>query len=53
MKIMDNGIVRDMTPEEDEEFIRWHENVPPPGSEEYEATVEDYEAALKELGVKL
>ena len=53
MKIMDNGKVRDMTPEEEEEFMRWHENVPPPGSEEYEAPAEDYEQALADLGVRV
>ena len=30
MKIMDNGIVRDMTPEEEAQFIAIHEAMIPP-----------------------
>ena len=43
MKILDNNVVRDMTAEEIEMFSCLH----------YEATAEDYEAALAEMGVEV
>lgn len=50
MKIMINGIIRDMTAEEEAAYLadRATDGEPPE-----EATSEDYEAALNELGVKL
>ena len=30
MKIIDNGVIRDMTPEEEQEFIEMRENLPNP-----------------------
>ena len=43
MKIMDNGIVRNMTAEEEAAFIN--------ASNKAEASSEDYEQALQQMGV--
>lgn len=43
MKILDNGIVRDMTPEEEQRFLESVEND--------DATESDYIDALNDLGV--
>lgn len=54
MKILDNNIVRDMTEEEIEEFLRMKEETDEPfeGYTE-EATAEDYQTALAEMGVEV
>ena len=44
MKIMDNGIVRDMTEEEERAFME--------ASIENDAAISDYENALSDLGVR-
>lgn len=37
MKMSDNGVIRDMTPEEEDAFFAWHENMGCPSEEdEYE-----------------
>lgn len=30
MKICDNGVIRDMSPEEEAAFLEWHANLPEP-----------------------
>lgn len=47
MRILDGNIVRDMTPEEETEFISFHASLP-----EIPADAKDYENALSDLGVK-
>lgn len=47
MKININGITRDMTPEEEAEFVRIAAEM----QTEYEATEADYQDALREMGV--
>lgn len=37
MKVCDNGVIRDMTPEEETAFYEWHENMGCPSeADEYE-----------------
>lgn len=45
MKILDNNVVRDMT---EEEVAMFHHD-----EKDREATEEDYQAALREMGVKV
>lgn len=53
MKIMENGIIRKMTVEEEEAFIADHENMAAPWDEQNEeASSSDYENALVEMGVQ-
>lgn len=51
MKIQIDNIVRDMTPEELAEYEEWKRTIPTPVSGD-DATIEDYENSLADLGVR-
>lgn len=53
MKIMDNGICRDMTAEEEQMFLDAHANQPESPEQDDEAAESDYINALQDLGVSL
>ena len=53
MKIMDNGICRDMTAEEEQAFMDAHQNQPDSPELDEEATESDYITALQDLGVEV
>ena len=47
MKKQIDNTVRDMTPEEEREWMEWRESITPPDA----ASAADYDAALNRLGV--